>query len=219
MRKSTEILILIKFDVSTVECAHLRTSGFMKPSPYVELTIDGNSPRRTEIVKNTSQPKWNENFTVLVTLHSKLHFNVLDHNSFRKDTTIGEKKLDLYQLLSYYKGKCENMELTIDLTYEGKQSDSPTKSGELICVLSGLQVEMPSQNNHSATTLPLTESDNDSTPTSVRCVLNGVRVKVRSQGSENVVPPVSQRRSNTGTVERPSPLSTSQSSINIPYGM
>lgn len=48
-----------------VECAHLRGgSSFLKPNPYVELSIDDKTPRKTEVVKCTYQPKWNEEFTV-----------------------------------------------------------------------------------------------------------------------------------------------------------
>ena len=49
----------------SVECAHLRTANsFLKPNPYVEFSIDDKSPRKTEVVKNTYQPKWNEEFVV-----------------------------------------------------------------------------------------------------------------------------------------------------------
>lgn len=51
-----------------VECAHLRGgSGFsLKPNPYVEFSIDSSNPKKTEVVKCTYQPKWNEEFTVYV---------------------------------------------------------------------------------------------------------------------------------------------------------
>jgi hypothetical protein len=36
-----------------------------KPSPYVEVVVDGKSVRKTEVVKNTYEPTWsNETFTV-----------------------------------------------------------------------------------------------------------------------------------------------------------
>lgn len=48
-----------------VECAHLRVgTSFLKPNPYVEISVDDKSPRKTEIVKCTYQPKWNEEFTL-----------------------------------------------------------------------------------------------------------------------------------------------------------
>lgn len=60
--------------------------------------MDQQAPRKTETVKNTAHPKWNETFNLLVTLQSKISFAVLDRNNFRKDTTIGEKTVELYQL-------------------------------------------------------------------------------------------------------------------------
>ncbi|KAK5646841.1 hypothetical protein RI129_005305 [Pyrocoelia pectoralis] len=190
----------------TVECAHLRTNGFLKPNPYVEFTIDGKTPRRTETVKTTSQPKWNEDFTVLVTPNSKLLFSVFDHNSFRKDSVIGEKKLDLSQLLSHYNGRCENLELTLDLMCENKPTDSPPKTGELIVVLNGLNVELNNHNNRpSSSFMPLAQTNSDTLPN--RSVLNGVRARMRLHGSENVVPPPSRT-----AMERSSVMASPQNS-------
>lgn len=110
---------------------------------------------------------------------------MLDHNSFRKDTVIGEKKFDLHQLLVHYNGSCDNLELTLDLMSEGKQGDSPTKTGELICILQGLTIEM-SNHRIQNSGMPLAQSNTD--VASNRSVLNGIRAKVRVQGSENVVP-------------------------------
>lgn len=73
----------------------------------------------------------------------------LDHNSFRKDTVIGEKRLDLGQLLSHYNGRCNNLELTLDLMSDNKQSDSPSKTGELITVFNGLNIEGIASNHSS----------------------------------------------------------------------
>lgn len=48
-----------------VECAHLKVgTSFLKPNPYVELSVDDKATRKTEVVKCTYQPKWNEVFTV-----------------------------------------------------------------------------------------------------------------------------------------------------------
>lgn len=88
-----------------VECAHIRSSSFMRPSCYVEITVDDQNPRKTEIVKNTSQPKWNEPFNLLVNLTSKIHFAVLDKSNFWKDKPIGEKTVDVYQLLAHSEGR------------------------------------------------------------------------------------------------------------------
>lgn len=58
--------LLIPFLHSTVEEASLRNNGFLKPNPYAELLIDNKSKRKTDLVKNSYLPKWNEEFTVLV---------------------------------------------------------------------------------------------------------------------------------------------------------
>lgn len=205
------ILILYNFSFTffLVECAHLRNNTFLKPSPYVELTIDDRGPRRTEIIKNSSHPKWNETFTLLVTPHSKLNFAVLDHNSFRKDTLIGERKLDLFRLLSNFGGRCENLEITLDLTNESK-ADTPVKTGELVCVLQEASSELTNcilANSASTNSLPLTPINNgemtatramNNSGSTSRSLPDGVKARVRSQSNENVV------ATNSTTVSRTS---------------
>lgn len=126
-----------------VEHASLRNNGFLKPNPYVELSIDNKSIRKTETVKNSTVPKWNEEFTILVTHQSVLHFKVLDHSSFRKDSVIGEQTVHLNQLLHQYNGKLDALELSMELYYESKSDvRSRTKAGEMVVVLNGLRIDM-----------------------------------------------------------------------------
>lgn len=187
-----------------VECAHLRGgSSFLKPNPYVELSIDDKNPRKTEIVKNTYQPKWNEEFTVLVTPRSQLTFRVNDHNSFRKDVILGEKKFNLFQVLTHYNGKCENLEVTLDLMSDSKNDSQPMKVGELIALLNGLRLEMSALGRtagpHNGGPMPLGPTNSDAMPN--RSVLNnGVKVRMRLHGSENVVPAMSQTVMNRQSV-------------------
>lgn len=157
-----------------MECAHLRNHTFLKPSPYVEIIVDDIPPRRTEIIKNSPHPKWNESFTVLVTPHSKIHFCVLDHNNFRKDTTLGEKKLDLVRLLSCFNGVLQNVEVTLDLTNENKQSETPIRMGELVCVLNGLELRNYMVNGASGS-----NSQNNSDVLPNRTMQEGVRARIR----------------------------------------
>ena len=77
-----------------------------------------------------------------MTPHSHLHFRLLDHSTFRKDALVGEKRLSLYEVLAHYNGKCENLELTLDLMSESKHDTQPIKVGELITLLNGLKIEM-----------------------------------------------------------------------------
>lgn len=152
----------------------------------MEITVDDKAPLKTETVKSNNQPNWNETFTLLVNPHSKIHFAVKDHNSFRKDTVVGEKRLDLFVLLTIYNGKCDNLDVTLDLTNESKQTDSPVKVGELLCMLKGLFVDM-SRYARPSSSMPLTQA-NTSNDHSGRAVLNGIRARPRGQGIENAVP-------------------------------
>jgi len=203
----------------TIECAHLRVGGsFLKPNPYVELSVDDKTPRKTEVVKCTYQPKWNEEFTVLVTPHSHLHFRLLDHSTFRKDAVVGEKRLSLYEVLTHYNGKCENLELTLDLMSESKHDTQPVKVGELITFLNGLRIEMNScqqvqgtADGHlkigGAAPTPLGQANSETV--SNRSILNGgVRGRMRLHGTENTAPSVSAASAHRSSAHLSLPAST-----------
>lgn len=130
----------------TIECAHLKTIAtfLLKPNPYVELYVDENLARKTETVKCTYQPKWSEKFIIVVTPHSQLRFRVLDHSTFRKDAVIGQKSINLYDILQYYNGKLENLELTLELISEKSISFVPVSVGKLIIFFSDLTVNLQS---------------------------------------------------------------------------
>ncbi|KAJ8672670.1 hypothetical protein QAD02_003930 [Eretmocerus hayati] len=194
----------------TIEAASLRSSSFLKPNPYIEFSVDDKNARKTEVAKSTLQPKWNEEFTVLVTPYSQLHFRLLDRSSFRKDTLIGEKRLYLYDVLVHYSGKLESLELTVDLLSGNKHDYCQTKIGDLVLLFDRLKIDMstvapashrsdhavmnsvrlmslPSSNN--AAVAPLGAANGDSA--SNHSILNGgIRARMRSQGSENAAPSV-----------------------------
>uniref|UniRef100_A0A0K8U0N9 HECT-type E3 ubiquitin transferase n=1 Tax=Bactrocera latifrons TaxID=174628 RepID=A0A0K8U0N9_BACLA len=169
----------------TIEEASLRNNGFLKPNPYVELVIDNKSKRKTDVVKNTYLPKWNEEFTVLVTLNSVLHIKVLDHSSFRKDTLLGERIINLAHVLQQLNGRFEYLELTMDLLATSKSDNRQTKIGELVAVLNGLKLEMPNgvqqQNGNGMQTLPPPISGDGSIFTPAA----GVRGRIRMRNVEN----------------------------------
>lgn len=197
-----------------MECAHLRSNALIKPTPYVEIIVDDKNPLKTETVKTTTQPRWNETFTLLVTPQSKVNFAVKDHNSFRKDTVIGEKKVELFVLLYHFNGKCDNLDLTLDLMSETKQTDSPVKVGELVCTLNGLNIDMSQYMRVNGAT-PLTPSNSD---VSHRSVLNGIRAKLRGSGTENTVPNTSRTSTERQHAIPAPPLAMSPSSSIIPNG-
>uniref|UniRef100_A0A182LY75 C2 domain-containing protein n=1 Tax=Anopheles culicifacies TaxID=139723 RepID=A0A182LY75_9DIPT len=131
-----------------IEHATFRSNGFLKPNPYVEFSIDGKTSRRTDIIKNTNTPKWNERFTSIVSPGSVLHFRVLDHSSFRKDSLLGQQTVELAGILRHYNGVLELLELNMDLLIDGTGSSKtseprqPVKAGELVVVLDGLKIDM-----------------------------------------------------------------------------
>lgn len=136
----------------SVEQATLKNNGIFKPNPYVDITIDGNHARKTEIVKHSYMPAWNESFTVCVTPTSEITFRVLDRSSFLKDSLLGEKNLHLAQILECYHGRCDNLELVLDLLGSLKP-EGRIKCGELTVVLNGLRIEnMASASNQNQNT-------------------------------------------------------------------
>ncbi|XP_059474328.1 E3 ubiquitin-protein ligase Su(dx) [Neocloeon triangulifer] len=127
----------------TIDRAQLRRVTFLKPNPYVELTIDDKNVRKTEVLKSTHQPKWNEEFTILVTPYSVLRFRVLDQNEFWRDRLLGEKVTQLYEVLAHYSGRCEDLQLTLDLQHhQSGNGFTNSTAGELFVMLKGLRVDM-----------------------------------------------------------------------------
>uniref|UniRef100_A0AAX7UWK0 E3 ubiquitin-protein ligase n=1 Tax=Astatotilapia calliptera TaxID=8154 RepID=A0AAX7UWK0_ASTCA len=68
------------------------------PSPYVEVTVDGQS-KKTEKCTNTHSPKWKQPLTVIVTPFSKLVFRVWSHQTLKSDLLLGMATLDLSETL------------------------------------------------------------------------------------------------------------------------
>lgn len=129
---------------------------------------------------------------MLVTPRSVLSLRVLDHNSFRKDATFGEKKFNLHQILTHYNGKCENLEVTLDLMSDGKHDSQQVKVGELIALLDGLRLDMNVLGRTNSNPGPMPLGPTSSEAVASRSVLNnGVKVRMRLHGSENVVPTMS----------------------------
>ncbi|KAH8263604.1 hypothetical protein KR044_011394, partial [Drosophila immigrans] len=212
----------------TIEEASLRNNGFLKPNPYVELLIDSKSKRKTDLVKNSYLPKWNEEFTVLITPNSTLHFKVLDHSSFRKDAMLGERAIHLAHILQHYNGRCEFLELTIDLFVTSKSDNRQTKSGELVAILNGLKLDMsklqPQQQNGAAAQ-PVNTAVSDAAAAGRSCMIYGgvrARMRLRSSNAEpqtatprSPLPPngvVEQRRSTAPPVWEQQPQQAQQQS-------
>jgi atrophin-1 interacting protein 5 (WW domain-containing E3 ubiquitin protein ligase 1) len=136
----------------TVDTARLiHVSGLIKPSPYTELSVDGKPPKRTDICKCSTHPKWHAELSVIVTPHSRLVFRVFDHSTFKKDSLLASCQLDFYSVLRQHGGRCQNLELALDLKARdkngGDEADPAAGGGEisvgiLYVKLNGAQVDM-----------------------------------------------------------------------------
>lgn len=164
----------------TVEHASLRNTSIFRPNPYVELYVDNNKTyRKTDFVKSTYLPKWNDEFTVLVTPFSEIVFKVLDHSSFLRDTVIGERSVRLAHVLHTYNGRCENVELNIDLHSMNKY-DGYMKVGELVVVLTGMKVD-PLMLAQAYAQSSLSASSNEYGSESNQ--IDGIRCRMRLRGT------------------------------------
>jgi atrophin-1 interacting protein 5 (WW domain-containing E3 ubiquitin protein ligase 1) len=152
----------------------------------VELSIDANPARKTEIQKNTYLPKWNDTFTVLVTPTSILQFRIFDHSSFRKDSLMGEQTVHLAQILQHYNGRCENLELVMDLLYDSKSEGRQLKNGELVAVLNGLKIDMTAAaGQNGAAAFPESVQNGNSVRSSV--LNGGIRSRMRLRSTNGSV--------------------------------
>ncbi|XP_061528457.1 LOW QUALITY PROTEIN: itchy E3 ubiquitin protein ligase b [Phycodurus eques] len=107
------------------------------PSPYVEVTVDGQS-RKTEKCNNTHSPKWKQPLTVIVTPFSKLLFRVWSHQTLKSDILLGLAKLDLSATLKSNNMKISEVVQTIKLCTDRDQTDVV---GDLSVCLDGMTVD------------------------------------------------------------------------------
>ena len=92
-----------------------------------------------------------------------LHFKILDHSSFRKDALLGEQIISLAEILQHYNGRCEFLEVFMDLFVTSKSDNSKVRSGSLMAVLNGLKLDMSNVmlQNGNGSLMPTTSSGAD----------------------------------------------------------
>ncbi|XP_017485699.1 PREDICTED: E3 ubiquitin-protein ligase Su(dx)-like, partial [Rhagoletis zephyria] len=125
-----------------------------------------------------------------ITTSSVLHIKVLDHSSFRKDTLLGERTIHLAHVLQQFNGRCEFLELTMDLIATSKSDNRQTKIGELVAVLNGLKLDMPGavqQNGNGVSMLPPPNEGAVLPPAAGRSYMiqGGIRARMRVRSIEN----------------------------------
>ncbi|KAJ1076396.1 hypothetical protein K5549_002436 [Capra hircus] len=123
----------------TVISAKLKENkkNWFGPSPYVEVTVDGQS-KKTEKCNNTNSPKWKQPLTVIVTPVSKLHFRVWSHQTLKSDVLLGTAGLDIYETLKSNNMKLEEVVVTLQLVGDKEPAET---IGDLSVCLDGLQLE------------------------------------------------------------------------------
>jgi len=123
----------------TVQSAKISSQGGLfstNPDTFLELSVDQQPARKTEIVKKSTNPKWDESQTVLVTPYSKLECKLFSHKTI-KNVLLGQASIDLYQVLKENDGKLADHKKVVPLTVEGKG-----RTGELNLCFDGLNVNM-----------------------------------------------------------------------------
>ncbi|XP_017266841.1 itchy E3 ubiquitin protein ligase b isoform X2 [Kryptolebias marmoratus] len=107
------------------------------PSPYVEVTVDGQS-KKTEKCSNTHSPKWKHPLTVIVTPFSKLVFRVWSHQTLKSDVLLGIATLDMSEMLKSNDMKIIEVVQSLQLFSDRDQTDVV---GDLSVCLDGMAVD------------------------------------------------------------------------------
>ncbi|XP_029012321.1 E3 ubiquitin-protein ligase Itchy isoform X2 [Betta splendens] len=123
----------------TVLSAKLKENkkNWFGPSPYVEVTVDGQS-KKTEKCSNTHSPKWKQPLTVIVTPFSKLAFRVWSHQTLKSDILLGTTTLDVSDTLRSNDMIISEVVQNLHLWADSDQSDVV---GDLCVCLDGMSVD------------------------------------------------------------------------------
>ncbi|CAM9327498.1 unnamed protein product, partial [Lampetra planeri] len=169
------------------------------PSPYVEVTVDGQS-KKTEKCNNTHSPKWKQPLTVIVTPFSKLVFRVWSHQTLKSDILLGMATLDVSETLKSNDMKVKVVQ-TIQLCADRDQSDVV---GDLSVCLDGMTVDpevfaTAEVNHHSKSGTPegkqadyspaVDSIEHRSSPSGRRSVNSTGSPSVSSRGTRPLRPP------------------------------
>ncbi|KAM8947327.1 E3 ubiquitin-protein ligase Itchy homolog isoform 1-T1 [Pelodytes ibericus] len=120
----------------TVISAKLKDTrkNWFGPSPYVEVSVDGQS-KKTETRNKTHSPKWKQHLTVIVTPFSVLNFRVWSHQTLKSDALLGSANLNMQETLRSNNMKLEEVVVTLQLLSDGETV------GDLSVCLDGMQVD------------------------------------------------------------------------------
>ncbi|XP_065501570.1 E3 ubiquitin-protein ligase Itchy homolog isoform X2 [Caloenas nicobarica] len=167
----------------TVISAKLKEKNkWFGPSPYVEVSVDGQS-KKTEKCNNTNSPKWKQHLTVIVTPVSKLNFRVWSHQTLKSDVLLGSAALDIQETLKSNSMKLEQVVVTLHLVGDREPAEVV---GDLSVCLDGLQVdpELLTNGDASSTRSP-TQNDGSKVRNDTRTNSNGLESCEDVAPSEN----------------------------------
>ncbi|XP_077975149.1 NEDD4-like E3 ubiquitin-protein ligase WWP1 isoform X2 [Styela clava] len=106
---------------------------------YVTVRLDGEPPKKTQIISKSNNPQWNEPFTLLVKPTSMIEFKVFSYSSLKTDTILGSATLSVLDILKENGGKLSNIEAKLVLKPDSK-SNSTDSMGEVVVILDGMRV-------------------------------------------------------------------------------
>lgn len=180
-----------------------------KGDHYAELIVDGEPPRKTEVLRKTHDPKWDEIFTVLVTPYSVLEFRVMMKQSMRSDHIVGSATIDLYDLLHKHNGKLTRIEMKLPIKYMDKGRESSSGDIKLLldnmCITMSEFPPMQASSTHNGSLQAATSSASISSAGS-----SGSATNVSTQRNSPQPSSVAAAAATTATAARPNLPATSQ---------
>ncbi|XP_064393564.1 NEDD4-like E3 ubiquitin-protein ligase WWP2 [Halichondria panicea] len=136
--------------------ASLDTSGVSRCNPFCEVVVDGQKGNiKTDVLKKTATPNWDEEFTLLVTSSSKVQLIVNSQSSFFS-TNYGVAIFNLGELVARHGPSLNNLQLSLPLTKE----KSNTKGGDIIFELNDLNFHQSSGETESQTDTDIAATTN-----------------------------------------------------------
>jgi len=153
--------------LTVITAAELRKEkGFWgskaKPDPFAIITVDGDKTMSTEAKRNTSNPEWNEKFTLTVSNSSVISIQIFDHKKWKETENqgfLGVVTLQISKIIVWN----SQAEYDAILTCKLKPSNDSTASnvtGKLIIQINAKPIQSNTPATEAAATAAITTSGN-----------------------------------------------------------
>lgn len=131
----------LQVTISSAKLASKESSPTKHPDVYVELNVDDSPLHKTECLKSTYSPRWDTQFTILITPYSKLTFKVFTRTqNGTKDNLLGDNSINLFDTLKRLNGKIDNLSMPLILD-KIKNLDCETDTRDAVTTISRLTIE------------------------------------------------------------------------------